>query len=130
MSGEARVRQNSVIKGWSFGKVLGLPLLSTWIFREIPIDGTIVITKNTSWMQSMQIPYLERIIKNVAETIAKTNFSMRVVLEELQIFGAMLKSIHNTVLEIVFGQVNVHFQVSKSNLRLNHPEFGQVTRGV
>ncbi|MDT4872086.1 hypothetical protein FQZ97_1072530 [compost metagenome] len=52
------------------------------------------------------------------------------VLQELQVFRAMLQGITDNVFDKALRQVHVIFEVKESYFRLYHPEFGQVTGGI
>lgn len=55
---------------------------------------------------------------------------MGTILKELQIIGTTIQGKLNTILEVIFGQVDVIGQIGKANFRFNHPELGQVPSGV
>ena len=50
--------------------------------------------------------------------------------EELQVVLTVIEGIADQVLQKVLGQFHVVFQLEESDFRLDHPELGQVARGV
>ena len=63
--------------------------------------------------------------------VLKTRFQVLVErVEELDVVSVVLKDVSQAVLDIVFGTVHDVRQFSEAQLRLDHPELGQVAGGV
>ena len=52
------------------------------------------------------------------------------IVEELDVVGAMVEGILNAVFDELLCEVHIVFDVIERHLGLDHPEFGEVPRGV
>ena len=52
------------------------------------------------------------------------------VVEELEVVHVVVQRVLHEVLDEILGEVHVVLDIVEGHLRLNHPEFGQVARGV
>ena len=52
------------------------------------------------------------------------------LIEEFQIFAAVIEHVANRVFQKLLGQLHVVFELVEGHLRLDHPELGQVARRV
>ncbi len=68
-------------------------------------------------------------LATIASSVAITVLSMRVV-EEFHVLGALFQHVAEDALQEPLGQVHVVGQLEEGHLRLDHPELGQVARGV
>lgn len=74
--------------------------------------------------------YLEGVVQDVLESISKADFSVGAVFEKFQILGTVFEGESNTVLEVIFGKIDIIREVRKANLGFDHPKFRQVTSRV
>lgn len=71
--------------------------------------------------------HLEWVFQHITKPIAQSRFPVLVVFKEFQVFRTLVQCKLDTVLEIVFCQINVIRQISKGNFWLNHPKFTKMT---
>lgn len=74
--------------------------------------------------------HLKRVVKHIAQPIAKSHFTMGIILEEFEIVSTAIKRILDTVFQIIFGKIDVIRQVRKTNLWFDHPKLRQMTSRV